>query len=175
VNTVPASFDTTPLEAHKWDGYLAFLNNEPPQFEAKGIKTAVLRFADFGMPSYNDIYTVTSATLSDAVKRKQLVAFLAGEIQGWTQAIGDPELGAKLVVDDYGKSNGYTLKGQIYASEATNAVSVSADTKAHGILHVSDAGIAGTIKTLALTGVTASKDMFDTTVWPEAYALAQKG
>jgi ABC-type nitrate/sulfonate/bicarbonate transport system substrate-binding protein len=175
VNTVPASFDTTPLEAHKWDGYLAFLNNEPPQFEAKGIKTAVLRFADFGMPSYNDIYTVTSATLSDAAKRKQLVAFLAGEIQGWTRAIKDPELGAKLVVDDYGKSNGYTLKGQIYASEATNAVSVSADTKAHGILHVSDAGIAGTIKTLALTGVTASKDMFDTTVWPEAYALAQKG
>ena len=76
--------------------------------------------------------------------------------------------------DDYGKSNGYTLKGQIYASEATNAVSVSADTKAHGILHMSDAGIAGTIKTLALTGVTASKDMFDTTVWPEAYALAQQ-
>jgi hypothetical protein len=39
---------------------------------------------------------------------------------------------------------------------------------------MSAAGIAGTIKTLALTGVKASTDMFDTTVWPEAYALAQK-
>jgi ABC-type nitrate/sulfonate/bicarbonate transport system substrate-binding protein len=175
LTTVPASFDTTPLQAGKWDGYLAFLNNEPPQFEAKGIKTAVLRFADYGMPSYNDVYAVTSATLSDATKRKQLVAFLAGEIQGWTRAIKDPALGAKLVVDDYGKSNGYTLKGQTYASEATNAVAVSADTKAHGLLHMSSAGIAGTIKTLALSGVTASTDMFDTTVWPEAYALAQKG
>jgi ABC-type nitrate/sulfonate/bicarbonate transport system substrate-binding protein len=174
LTTVPASFDTTPLVAGKWDGYLAFLNNEPPQFEAKGIKTAVLRFADFGMPSYNDVYTVTSASLADATARKQLVAFLAGEIQGWTRAVADPALGARLVVDDYGKSNGYTLKGQTYASEATNVVAVSADTKANGLLHMSAAGIAGTIKTLALTGVTASTDMFDTTVWPQAYALAKK-
>ena len=28
VNTVPASFDPSPLAAGKWDGYLAFLNNE---------------------------------------------------------------------------------------------------------------------------------------------------
>ena len=43
-------------------------------------------------------------------------------------------------------------------------MSVSADTKAHGLLHMSDAGIEGTIKTLALTGVKASADMFDTSV-----------
>jgi ABC-type nitrate/sulfonate/bicarbonate transport system substrate-binding protein len=173
LTTVPASFDPSPLAAGKWDGYLAFLNNEPPQFEAKGIKTAVLRFADYGMPSYNDVYAVTSASLSDATTRKQLVAFLAGETQGWTAAIKDPVLGAELVVNDYGKSNGYTLKGQTYASQATNAVAVSADTKANGMLHMSQAGIAGTIKTLALTGVKASGDMFDTSVLAEAYPLAQ--
>jgi hypothetical protein len=125
------------------------------------------------MPSYNDVYVVTSASLSDATTRKQLVAFLAGEIQGWTAAIKDPVLGAELVVNDYGKSNGYTLKGQTYASQATNAVAVSADTKANGMLHMSQAGIAGTIKTLALTGVKASGDMFDTSVLAEAYPLAQ--
>lgn len=173
LTSVPASFDPSPLAAGKWDGYLAFLNNEPPQFEAKGIKTAVLRFADYGMPSYNDVYTVTGASLSDATTRKQIVAFMAGEIQGWTMAVKDPALGAELVVNDYGKSNGYTLKGQTYASQATNAVSVSADTKAHGMLHMSQAGIAGTIKTLALTGVKASADMFDTSVLAEAYPLVK--
>jgi ABC-type nitrate/sulfonate/bicarbonate transport system substrate-binding protein len=173
LTTVPASFDPSPLAAGKWDGYLAFLNNEPPQFEAKGIKTAVLRFADYGMPSYNDVYAVTSASLSDATTRKQIVAFLAGEIQGWTTAVKDPALGAELVVNDYGKSDGYTLKGQTYASQATNAVSVSADTKANGMLHMSQAGIAGTIKTLALTGVKASADMFDTSVLAEAYPLVK--
>jgi ABC-type nitrate/sulfonate/bicarbonate transport system substrate-binding protein len=173
LTTVPASFDPSPLAAGKWDGYLAFLNNEPPQFEAKGIKTAVLRFADYGMPSYNDVYAVTSASLSDATTRKQIVAFLAGEIQGWTTAVKSPALGAELVVNDYGKSDGYTLKGQTYASQATNAVSVSADTKANGMLHMSQAGIEGTIKTLALTGVKASKDMFDTSVLAEAYPLVK--
>jgi len=144
-----------------------------PQFAAKGIKTAVLRFADYGMPSFNDVYAVTSASLSDATTRKQLVAFLAGEIQGWTKATKDPKLGAQLVVDDYGKSDGYTLQGEILASEATNAVSVSADTKAHGLLYMSPAGIAGTIKTLGLTGVKASASMFDTSILAAAYPLVK--
>jgi len=173
LTTVPASFDPSPLAAGKWDGYLAFLNNEVPQFAAKGIKTAVLRFADYGMPSFNDVYAVTSASLSDATTRKQLVAFLAGEIQGWTKATKDPKLGAQLVVDDYGKSDGYTLQGEILASEATNAVSVSADTKAHGLLYMSPAGIAGTIKTLGLTGVKASASMFDTSILAAAYPLVK--
>lgn len=173
VTTVPASFDPSPLAAGKWDGYLAFLNNEVPQFTGKGIKTAVLRFADFGMPSYNDVYAVTSASLADATKRKQIVAFLAGEIEGWTMSVADPKLGAQLVVDDYGKSNGYTLAGQTLAAQATNAVSVSADTKANGLLHMSAAGIKGTLNTMALTGVKASADMFDTSVLAEAHALVK--
>jgi ABC-type nitrate/sulfonate/bicarbonate transport system substrate-binding protein len=173
LTTVPASFDPSPLAAGKWDGYLAFLNNEVPQFAAKGIKTAVLRFADFGMPSYNDVYAVTSASLANATTRKQIVAFLAGEIEGWTMAVEDPKLGAQLVVDDYGKNNGYTLAGQILASEATNTVSVNADTKANGLLHMSAAGIKGTVNTLALTGVKTSADMFDTSVLADAHALVQ--
>jgi ABC-type nitrate/sulfonate/bicarbonate transport system substrate-binding protein len=173
LTTVPASFDTSPLAAGKWDGYLAFLNNEVPQFAAKGIKTAVLRFADYGMPSFNDVYAVTSASLSDATTRKQLVAFMAGEIQGWTMAVKEPKLGAQLVVDVYGKSDGYTLNGETLASEATNAVSVNADTKAHGLLYMSPAGIAGTIKTLSLTGVTASASMFDTSILEAAYPLVK--
>jgi ABC-type nitrate/sulfonate/bicarbonate transport system substrate-binding protein len=173
LTTVPASFDTSPLAAGKWDGYLAFLNNEVPQFAAKGIKTAVLRFADYGMPSFNDVYAVTSASLSNATTRKQLVAFMAGEIQGWTKAVADPKLGAQLVVDDYGKSDGYTLNGQTLAAEATNGVSVSADTKAHGLLYMSPAGIAGTIKTLGLTGVKASASMFDTSILTAAYPLVK--
>jgi hypothetical protein len=38
---------------------------------------------------------------------------------------------------------------------------------------MSQAGIAGTIKTLALTGVKASADMFDTSVLAEAYPLVK--
>ena len=102
-----------------------------------------------------------------------MVSWADGEIQGWTKATKDPKLGAQLVVDDYGKSDGYTLQGEILASEATNAVSVSADTKAHGLLYMSPAGIAGTIKTLGLTGVKASASMFDTSILAAAYPLVK--
>jgi hypothetical protein len=101
------------------------------------------------------------------------VAFLAGEIQGWTKATQDPKLGAQLVVDDYGKSDGYTLQGEILASEATNAMSVSADTKAHGLLYMSETGIASTIKTLGPTGVKASANMSDTSILAAAYPLVK--
>ena len=91
LTTVPASFDLTPLIEGKMDGYMAFLNDEVPQLTAKGIKTAVLRFADYGMPSFSDVYAVTGASLSDATARKQIVAFLAGEIQGWDRRTQGPE------------------------------------------------------------------------------------
>jgi ABC-type nitrate/sulfonate/bicarbonate transport system substrate-binding protein len=175
LTTVPASFDLTPLIAGKMDGYMAFLNDEVPQLTAKGIKTAVLRFADYGMPSFSDVYAVTGASLSDATARKQIVAFLAGEIQGWTAALKDPALGAQLTVDVYGKSNGLSLKGETLAAEATNVITVSADTKADGLLYMSQEGIEGTIKTLSLTGVKASASMFDTSVLAEAYAMVKSG
>jgi ABC-type nitrate/sulfonate/bicarbonate transport system substrate-binding protein len=173
LTTVPASFDLTPLIDGKMDGYMAFLNDEVPQLTAKGIKTAVLRFADYGMPSFSDVYAVTGASLSDATARKQIVAFLAGEIQGWTTALKNPALGAQLTVDVYGKSNGLSLSGETLAAEATNAITQSADTKAHGLLYMSPEGIEGTIKTLSLTGVKATASMFDTSVLPEAYAMAK--
>jgi ABC-type nitrate/sulfonate/bicarbonate transport system substrate-binding protein len=173
LTTVPASFDLTPLIDGKIDGYMAFLNDEVPQLTAKGIKTAVLRFADYGMPSYSDVYAVTGASLNDATARKQIVAFLAGEIQGWTVALKDPQLGAELTVDVYGKSNGLSLQGEALAAEATNAITVSADTKAHGLFYMSEQGIEGTLKTLSLTGVKASASMFDSSVLEEAYAMAK--
>jgi len=171
LTTVPAGFDTSPLAAGQWDGYLAFLNDEVPQFAAKGINTAVLKFQDYGMPSVNEVYAVTGATLTDQASRKKLVAFMAGEIEGWTVELTNPQLGAQLTVDDFGKNNGLTYQGELLAAQATNAISVSADTKAHGLFYMSEAAITQTLKTLSLTGVKANPDMFDTSILAEAYPL----
>jgi ABC-type nitrate/sulfonate/bicarbonate transport system substrate-binding protein len=173
LKTVPAGFDTSPLAAGQWDGYLAFLNDEVPQFNAKGIKTAVLRFADYGMPSYSDVYAVTGQSLSNATTRKQLVAFMAGEIQGWNVALTNPDLGAELTVDVYGKANGLTVKGMQLAAQATNAITVSADTKAHGLMYMSADGIEATVKTLALSGIKSSAGLFDTSILTEAYSMVK--
>ena len=73
----------------------------------------------------------------------------------------------------YGKSNGLSLQGEQLAAEATNAITVSSDTKAHGLLYMSQEGIEGTLKPLSLTGVKASVSMFDTSVLEEAYAMTK--
>ncbi|HXW81377.1 MAG TPA: ABC transporter substrate-binding protein, partial [Acidimicrobiales bacterium] len=66
VDTIPAGFDPSPVASGEWDGYLAFSNNEPPQFASEGIKTALLMFQDYGLPSISEVYVVTGATLSNA-------------------------------------------------------------------------------------------------------------
>lgn len=171
VTTLPAGFDPSPLTAGVWDGYLAFQNNEPPQFQAKGIATAVLPFGSFGLPSMNEVYTVTGATLKDPAARKKVVAFFAGEIEGWNVMVKNPELGTQLTVDVYGKKLGLDSKGELLAGKVTNAITVSADTKAHGLFYMSPNAIEQTVHTLSLTGVKAGTSMFDTSVLAEAYPL----
>jgi hypothetical protein len=125
------------------------------------------------MPSVNEVYTVTGSTLKDPAARTKLVAFFAGEIEGWNVAITNPQLGTDLAVNVFGKTLGLDPKGELLAAEVTNAITVSADTKAHGLFYLSPAAIAQTVKTLSLTGVKATADMFDTSVLAEAYPLVQ--
>jgi len=171
VDTLPAGFDPSPVASGEWDGYLAFANNEPPQFEAEGLKTELLLFQDYGMPSVSDVYVVTGETLKNKAARAKAAAFLAGEIQGWTKAVADPVLGTKLTIDKYGKGLGLTYKGELLSAEATNAISVSPATKEHGLLYLSPAAIVDTARTLAKTGVHAPRALFDTSLLEEAYAL----
>ena len=171
VHTVPAGFDPSPVASGEWAGYLAYANNEPPQFQAEGLKIQLLLFQDYGLPSLSEIYIVTSETLADPTERKKAAAFLAGEIQGWTKAVSDPAFAARITVDKYATGLGLTYKGEYLAGLATANVTVSAQTKAHGVLSFSEAQVDQTISTLARTGVKASPSLFDTSLLTDAHAL----
>jgi len=171
VDTVPAGFDPSPVASGEWDGYLAFANNEPPEFAAKGIKTQLLLFQDYGLPELNEIYIVTTGTLNNPQQRKKAAAFLAGEIQGWTKAVSDPSLAAQVTVDKYATGLGLDYQGEYLAALATTGVTVSSQTKAHGVLSFNDAQVAQTIDTLARAGVKASASLFDASLLSDAHAL----
>jgi ABC-type nitrate/sulfonate/bicarbonate transport system substrate-binding protein len=171
VDTVPAGFDPSPVASGEWDGYLAFANNEPPGFAAKGIKTQLLLFQDYGLPELNEIYIVTTDTLNNPQQRKKAAAFLAGEIQGWTKAVSDPSLAAQVTVDKYATGLGLDYQGEYLAALATNRVTVSSETKAHGVLSFNESQVAQTIETLARAGVKASASLFDASLLSDAHAL----
>ncbi len=171
VDTVPAGFDPSPVASGEWDGYLAFANNEPPEFAAKGIKTQLLLFQDYGLPELNEIYIVTTDTLNNPQQRKKAAAFLAGEIQGWTKAVSDPSLAAQITVDKYATGLGLNYQGEYLAALATNGVTVSPETKANGVLSFNESQVAQTIETLARAGVKASASLFDASLLSDAHAL----
>jgi hypothetical protein len=71
----------------------------------------------------------------------------------------------------YGKDLGLAEAEQLLESKAQNTVVSTADTKANGLFTITDELADETIKTLALGGVTITKEqLFDLSVIKEVYA-----
>jgi ABC-type nitrate/sulfonate/bicarbonate transport system substrate-binding protein len=166
---VPVQFDLTPLTDGEVDGFWGFLNDDVVHLQEQGFKPTVLLLADYGYKLMTSTYSVRADSLTDKDKRSEIVKFLKADIKGWQDAVADPALVAKLSVDIYGKTNGLQLADQQKSAAATNQIMVSADTKAHGLMWMSDAAISGTLQTLAAAGIKADKSLFDTTVLQDVF------
>ncbi|GAB3845144.1 periplasmic binding family protein [Dactylosporangium cerinum] len=168
ITKVPAQFDPQPLVAKEVDGWFSFFTNEPNLLKTKGIDTAVMLLNDHGYPMVSEIYVVRKDSL--VKDRDKVKAMLIGDIRGWTKSIQDPALGAKLAATVYGKDLGLSEAEQVLESAAQNTVVQTADTKANGLFTITDQLIDETIKTLALGGITITKDqLFDLSVLKEVY------
>lgn len=107
-------------------------------------------FADFGLNLLEGLYIVTESNL--AGKRDVIEAFLAAEIKGWTENMADPQEGAQLAVDVYGKSLGLDIPTQLAGNKAQNALIQDAYTQQHGLLRMDPAKIDQTVTSLAHLG-----------------------
>ncbi len=170
VNTVPVQSDTTPLVSGEVDGFFGYANDDVVQMRESGHDIHPLLFADFGYKMFTATYSVATSSLTDKVKRAQLVAFMRGDIMGWQDAIKDPALGARLTVDVYAKSNGLNEKSEEASCRATNDFMVNDDTRQHGLFWMSPQSVQETIESLAAGGVKATPDMFTNEILEEAYA-----
>jgi ABC-type nitrate/sulfonate/bicarbonate transport system substrate-binding protein len=169
IHTVPVQFDFSPLVSGEVDGFFGYLNDDVVQLQAKGNDIHYFPFSDFGYKMFTATYSVAEASLQDARTRRQLVAFMRGEIRGWQDAIRDPDLAAHLTVDVYGKGNGLDLAGERASCVVTNAVMADATTRAHGLFWMDPAAVADTITTLGAAGVRATPAMFTNEILEEAY------
>jgi ABC-type nitrate/sulfonate/bicarbonate transport system substrate-binding protein len=169
ITKVPAQFDPQPLVAKEVDGWFSFFTNEPNLLKTKGVDTAVMLLNDYGYPMVSEIYVVRKDSV--AKDRDKVKAMLTGDIKGWAQSVKDPALGAKLAATVYGKDLGLDEAEQVLESTAQNTVVSTDDTKANGLFTITDELADETIKTLALGGVTITKEqLFDLSVLKEVYA-----
>ena len=169
ITKVPVQFDPTPLAQKQLDGWLSYVTNEPNLLKVKGVATHTFLFNDYNYPVFTNTYFVTEQTLQDANARARVVNFLRGDIRGWQDSVKDPGLGATLTVNTYGKSLGLDVPEQTLESAAANQLIESADTKAHGLLWMTDERIADTVKTVALGGTKITPALFTRDILQEVY------
>ncbi len=159
---VPVQYDPAPLINGEVDGFIAYLTNEAITVAASGVETT-------NLPFVAETLTVTDDAIAN--DREKLKAFLVAEIKGWTMAVNDPEAGAKLAVEDYGKDLDLNLENSIAgATEQAEALVVSDETAENGLFTISEALQDATIKSLSGAGITLeASDLFDLSLLAEVY------
>jgi ABC-type nitrate/sulfonate/bicarbonate transport system substrate-binding protein len=166
---VPVEYDPSVLVNGDVDGFMAYLTNESITVAAQGLEVANLPFADNGLPFVAETFVATDESI--ASNREALKAFLYAEILGWTDAVNDPEAGAKLAVDVYGKDLGLNLENAIAGATAqAEQLVVSDETAENGLFTISDELQEQTIETLATAGIDlTAEDLFDLSLLAEVY------
>lgn len=169
VTKVPVQYDPQPLINGDVEGFFAYLTNEVLTLELGGHKTAVLPFADNGLPFIAESFVATEDAIKN--KRAELKAFLVATIKGWKDAVADPAESARLAVEVYGKELGLNAAKEKGQAEAQNTKLItSTETQANGLFTVSEELMSKNIDILKLAGFdTTVEKIFDMSILDEVY------
>ena len=167
VTKVPVEYDPSPLVNGEVDGFLAYVTNESITVESEGDPVTNLLFADNGLPFVAESVVTTDEMIAN--EPEKVKAFLEAEIRGWKDAVADPEEGARLAVEEYGKDLELDLTKEIaQATIQAETLIVTDETKKNGLFTISDALIEQNLKTLAAAGIELeAEDLFDLSLLTE--------
>ncbi len=167
---MPVEYDPAPLVNGEVDGFLAYITNESITVQNLGYEVTNLLFAENGLPFVAEAFIVTQDSIDN--RREELKAFLYATIRGWKDAIANPDEGARLAVEVYGKDLGLDINKEKQQSKTQNDLLVLTDeTRANGLLTISKELQDLNIQTLARAGYTiTAEQLFDMSLLEEVYA-----
>jgi len=169
VEKVPVEYDPAPLVNGDVDGFLAYVTNEAITVEAEGHPVTNLLFADNGLPFVAESVVTTDEMIEKSPEKVK--AFLKAEILGWKDAVADPEEGARLAVEKYGKDLGLDMEKEVEQATVQTSLIVTDDTKANGLFTISDELISQNLATLKASGIELeASDLFDLSLLAELLA-----
>lgn len=169
VTIVPVSFDPAPLVAGEVDGFVSFITYQPVALEMQGIKTESMLLADFGLQQFTDLFMVHQDTLADPAQRATLVRVLRATVKGWQKATDDPQAGVDAVMALWGAEMQLNRQSELGSAKVQVPHILTDETKANGLLTMSEAAIAANIATMKALGITVSRDLFVTDVMQEVF------
>jgi ABC-type nitrate/sulfonate/bicarbonate transport system substrate-binding protein len=161
VNIVPYAYDPTPLIKGEIDASLDFTTNVPYTIKTMGEEAVSFLLYDFGYTIYNDTVVVTEDIL--AAKRKELVAWLHASRKGWDENNADTTLWPPKWADTHFAGTGRTIDNEVFF----NTAQLPLIANPAGVFAMTEEGIAANIEALSKVGITATREMFDTTLLEE--------
>jgi ABC-type nitrate/sulfonate/bicarbonate transport system substrate-binding protein len=161
VNVVPYEYDPTPLIKGDVDATLDFVTDVPFTIKQAGEEATSFLLYDHGFTIYNDTVVVSEDTLK--TKRDLLVKWLRASRKGWVENFKDPAVYPAKFADSWMKGTGRSTDADIFLNTAEKPLM---DNPA-GIYAMTEEGIAANITALGLVGITATREMFDTTLLAE--------
>lgn len=156
---IPTGYGPDPLINGDVDALSGFLTDEVLSYRKQtGSMPGLLTFTDAGLPAYTSPIFTTTETLS--TQRDALKGMLAALRQACGDFIADPASGAKLAVDQYGKTAGLDLASETEHAAAYAKYVSSPDTQKNGYLWVSPEFVAGPIfKGMQASGLKVPSDV----------------
>ena len=161
VNIVPYAYDPTPLIKGEIDARLDFTTNVPYTIKTMGEEAVSFLLYDFGYTIYNDTVVVTEDIL--AAKRRELVAWLRASRKGWDENNADTTLWPPKWADTHFAGTGRTIDNEVFF----NTAQLPLIANPAGVFAMTEEGIAANIEALSKVGITATREMFDTTLLEE--------
>jgi ABC-type nitrate/sulfonate/bicarbonate transport system substrate-binding protein len=158
VRIVPYQFDPTPLIKGEIDATVDFVTDVPYTIGLAGKTAMSFLLYDYGVTVYADTVVVTEEFL--AANRPLLVRWLRASRQGWTENFKDTAKYPTQFKNSWFSGTGRATQNDIY----TNTADKPLIETPHGILSMTEDGIAANIRYLKSTGVMADRSMFDTTL-----------
>ncbi|MHB1102223.1 MAG: ABC transporter substrate-binding protein [Devosia sp.] len=161
VTIVPYAYDPTPLIKGEIDASLDFTTNVPFTISQQGVEATSFLLYDFGFTIFNDTVVVTDETL--AGKRKEIVSFLRASRKGWEENLKDPAAYPPTFAERWFKGTGRSIENEVFFNTAQKPLIEAPG----GIFSMSEEAIAANIEALAAVGISATREMFDTTLLEE--------
>ncbi len=161
VNIVPYEYDPTPLIKGNIDATVDFVTDVPFTIKQAGLEAVSFLLYDHGFTIYNDTVVVTEETLKN--KRPQLIKWLRASRKGWTENFADPAAYPPKFANSWFKGTGRSTDADIFLNTTEKPLM----DNGQGIFAMTEEGIAANIKALAEVGITAKREMFDTTLLAE--------
>lgn len=167
VNRVPLT-DSTLLTTGQVDGYIGYATAGANTLNQRGFSAQQFLLADTGLPMVGETIVVAQASIDD--EREKVKALLLALVQGWQDAVADPEATAETVVTDYAADQNYKVEEQAQVMVTQTELISTPETDENGLLTISDELQEQSVASLALTGIELDADeLFDTTLIDEVY------